>query len=627
MSIQASATRSSGGYAPTGNYSIEFIEKGDKTETSMGEYFFLMGLTSLDQTYTYRMSTEATFGGTSVVDFGVGQSPISLQGMIWPFYEGTPISRPASSALGGSFGETAGGIASAVGDGFINELQGMNPVKKSGYLDFIDLVYLMQEVRNPEKGKSRLPSVSSFYKNAFDIASTFMQTQSSFHSENVKMVFHDYDRDAHWEVTFAKDGFKIHQDAKDPMSWFWSLNFIGVKDVSEVAKIRRAMIPDPKKMLRDIRNGLNNILNALSAPLAFLAGVTELYQDIANLAEDLKADLSAFEDLNKGYLKKISKAGGPLNKKSNQFIELVNQLSFPNQVLPNFASYDAPSNPITTETPVSEKITPTIPEQFIDNIYNNGPPTMTEISLATDQTMLDMYELQMLMGQLTLALIEANNQGISNLYSYIEIKPGMTFESIANTYYGSPLNVQKLITDNGLLLIGKNIDDAQGLRIRVPSSSSYSYRNTGIIDAKFPIDGSKVDQSEQIIERWFLGEDLDLDETRDFTVANGDLGTVVGVDCLAENLIDRMLLPKGAIPAHPGLGAMPNPGGVPDDFLNLVIPRKILEDIKTDLGVETAYIKEFSLNADAFQYLLEVQPTGGLKSFKLSRKKRGLSSL
>lgn len=629
--LATSAVRSTGGYSPTGVYSIEFFAIRDFTEVSLGEYFFLMGLTNLDQSYNYRMSAELTFGGSSVVDFGLGQSPISLQGMIWPFYEGAPIRKPTSSAIDpkNSFASDASGVASALGGGILNELEGLNPFKKAGYLDFIDLVYLMHEARDLNKAKDRMPSSSFAYPTGFDIKSAMGRNQIDFlNAEKTKMVFHDYDRDAHWEVIFAREGgFKISQSVKDPMSWYWSLNLIGIKDVSEPAKFRRPMIPDPKKMLRDIRNGLNNILEDLSQPLALISGITDLYQDIAKLAEDLKQDLNAFESLNKSYLQKISKSGGPLRKKTNQFLELVAQFTFPNETLPNFGAYDAPSTPITTETPPSEQIGSSIPPQITNNVYTQTTTDDREVDLATDQTVQDMYELLWLLAQLTTAISEANNQTLNQTFTYIIIGTGMTLESIASTYYGSPLKVNELIRDNGLLLVGLSSTEIVGLRIRVPSTTTISYRDTGVLDDKYLLDNKTPAQAQEITERWFFGEDLDLNETRDMTIFNGDLGTIAGVDALVDNLLDRMILPKGAIPAHPQLGAMPNPGTTPEDFLNLIIPNRILQDIRSDLGVETADITEFSINEDEFRYQIEVTPIGGFKTFKLLRKKRGIIQL
>lgn len=621
--MATAATRATGGYSPTGAYSIEFFKKNDIMDMSLGEYFFLMGLQSLDQTYTYRMSAKATFGGTSVVDFGLGESNISLTGQIWPFYEGPPVKKPAGSfSKGASFGDMASNFGDAIGSALFQEFEGMNPIKKAGYLDFIDLVYLMHESRNPDKFDSRAPSLSIFYPNAKDIQLKGVGLRN-FDSENSKMVFHDYDRDAHWEVVFAKDGFKLHQDTKDPMTWHWTLNLIGVKDVSEPAKFKRPMIPDPKKMLRDIRNGLNNILDDLSQPLAMIAGITELYHDVANLVEDLKLDLKSFENLNKGYIQKISKAGGPIKKKSNQFLELLGQLSFPNQTLPNFSSYDQTSAPITTATPPAEQISPTLPPNLTDNIYTGSTVDPIEVDLATDQTVNDMYELQALMDELSVAITQFNNSSLSRTFTYIVIRPGMTLESIASTYYGSPLLVQNLINDNGALLIGKTLQELYGTRIRVPADQTYSYRDTGILDDQYIIDNATPEETQAIVEKWLFGQDLDLDDSRDLVIRNNDLGGLSGIDSLIENLLDRMIMPKGAYTAHPDLGAMPNPGQVPDDYLNLTIPNKILQDIRSDLGVQAADIKQFSMTADEFSYEIEVNPVGGFKEFRLKRRKKG----
>ncbi|GBF44315.1 hypothetical protein LPTSP2_36180 [Leptospira ellinghausenii] len=130
-------------------------------------------------------------------------------------------------------------------------------------------------------------------------------------------------------------------------------------------------------------------------------------------------------------------------------------------------------------------------------------------------------------------------------------------------------------------------------------------------------------KTQEFLEEFLFGEDIALKADRDIETKGGDISTTKGIDCLVDGLLDKMRILPGQIPMHPDIGALPKPGSVPDDFLNLVIPKKILDDIQSDLGVQTADIVEFSIDSDAISYIVKVNPIGDFKSFKL-RRVRGL---
>jgi len=82
----------------------------------------------------------------------------------------------------------------------------------------------------------------------------------------------------------------------------------------------------------------------------------------------------------------------------------------------------------------------------------------------------------------------------------------------------------------------------------------------------------------------YLGTDLALYDDGDLTVKDGDIDIVEGRDCLAANLLDRMLSSKGELLLHSDFGA-----GLPDkislpmsrenkDFLAVEVKHEILKD-------------------------------------------------
>jgi len=77
----------------------------------------------------------------------------------------------------------------------------------------------------------------------------------------------------------------------------------------------------------------------------------------------------------------------------------------------------------------------------------------------------------------------------------------------------------------------------------------------------------------------YLGTDLALDDDGDMTVKDGDIDIVEGVDCLAANLLDRILSSEGELLLHSEFGA-----GLPDK-----ISLPINQESKDALAVEVKH--------------------------------------
>ncbi|WP_061232461.1 hypothetical protein [Leptospira noguchii] len=616
-SLATSVTRGTGGFEATGAFSLEFQMRQSTSgvsPVSFGEYFFLIGLSRLEHSYNYNISVTPTYGGAQVVDNGNSISNILLSGEIWQQYEGQPVRKPTSS-----FGSLSG-AASAIGNALLQELEGINPIKKSGYLDFFDLVYLMHEIRDESKADNRVPTFSPFFPNANDIKLK-ATGNTPFNFEKVVMIFHDYDRDAHWEVVFADHGgFKISQSNEDPLTWLWSLNLIGIADLSSSAPFRRPALPDPKALINNAIIAFDNILTDISGPLKYFSNVTDLYKDITNLAKTMKNDLKMFEITNKNTLNKIAKSGGPLKKKTNQFHELLNQVYFPNQIVPEMGTLDTPQVPITSNSTLDDINKSEMPSSVYNNIFTTSVVPENEYVIAIDPMVNSVLDIQQALADVSAALILVNNQNISQNFAYITVNPGMSLESISNFYYGSPERVQDLIRDNGMLLVGRG-DDIVGLSIRVPSQKSYSQIDTGIISEHRILDFLPPDKAQEIIEKWYFGEDISLTDDYDIDVESGDLAITSGLDCLIDGCLDKLRILPGQIPFHTAIGASIEPGTAPDELFSLVIPSRIIQNLQSDLGVKDVSITSFEFNGDTIEYQVQISPIGDFKSFKLRRRR------
>lgn len=96
----------------------------------------------------------------------------------------------------------------------------------------------------------------------------------------------------------------------------------------------------------------------------------------------------------------------------------------------------------------------------------------------------------------------------------------------------------------------------------------------------------------------YLGTDLALDDDGDIMVKDGDIDIVEGTNCLAANLLDRMLSSKGELLLHSEFGA-----GLPDkislpmsqenkDFLAVEVKHEILKDPRVAEVTKTEVLDE-----------------------------------
>ncbi|MCK4252097.1 hypothetical protein KAX97_11655 [candidate division WOR-3 bacterium] len=96
----------------------------------------------------------------------------------------------------------------------------------------------------------------------------------------------------------------------------------------------------------------------------------------------------------------------------------------------------------------------------------------------------------------------------------------------------------------------------------------------------------------------YLGSDLALDEDGDLKVTNGDIDVIEGRDCLAANLLDRMLCSEGELLLHKVFGAgladrISMPMGQEDkDALAIEVKHEILKDPRVDEVTKLEVIDE-----------------------------------
>ena len=247
-----------GGYAPSGAYSLDVYTRGvdGRHKVFLGEHFFVVGSARYSTTFQYKISAKNTYNGASITDFGEGLHNLNLSGVIGAYHTG-PIREPsnikkelfATNFNLEKFRETLGSF-------FFNEL---GLADKPGYFDFFDLIWLLYDARNEYRFNHLKPEkLITANLNASGAEKIYNKASASglnyLNFENTVLVFNDYDNSRKYEVVYQPNSFEITQSVDDPFAWNWNLNFIIIQELSCSRPFIRQILPSrPCKRLYTLK--------------------------------------------------------------------------------------------------------------------------------------------------------------------------------------------------------------------------------------------------------------------------------------------------------------------------------------------------------------------------------------
>ena len=589
MSIRNATVRASGGFEFSGAYSIEVIAKKERSTgftdlfrnlsaNSYGEHFFFPGLTRIEHQYTYNISSKVTFGGHSTVDYGNGLSYITMSAEIHPSYQGKPVRNPDvdTSSLSGA-------ATSAVGKVLFEAIDIFNPIKKPGYIEMIDLIWLFSKSRT-ETGFSDYPfsPLGLTYPNAGDIKSDAESELQYLNLDNVILLFHDYDRDEHWEVALdPQAGFNLSSSNDRPQLYTVTIKLVGLRQLPRKRKITRPMVPSVRGMLNNILFDLNNIMNQLSADLKVFTDIANDWKDLKKYKELLTADIQNFNANNRKSIDSIKSKSKNSKDKILKLLAMILAKKDPNNTLPDW-------NGINTTIP---------PVSIVVNPITLGSIDLS--SLATNPTVQELNQFTSTLAQVDLAMTlsenSLNTNTISNLYT---IQPGDSLASIANQFLGDPTAIGSIIDLN----LGSSFDT--GDTIKIPGNVNIVGLNNPEIFTQIP-DLSTVENLPQFLEVALLGTDITPDLQSNL---NSDIGIVTGLDNLLDTVNDILNNIPGTVPLHPDFSPLEIIGQPNELVLNLSIPRRILEAIEAEPGVKSARILNLDYSGDRLKCKLSIVP-------------------
>lgn len=591
MGVRDSIYRLTGGYAPTGAISLEVVRRssdpGDELLAKLGEHFFVVGPGRIERGYNFLVSTQATFGGAQVVDFGMGPGSLTLSGTIAALHAG-PVLAPSniltSNKKGGIDVEASTKNAQGAIRGVAGSVSGFD--HKSGYHDFFDLLWVLADSRGSQARARRPESHSSSdqrVSGAYHMYERLKKEQLlPFDLENCALILNLFDSNERLEVAFrGRDALRIAQDSEDPLAWQWSLSLDVVRDLSGAQPSLRPILPPVQNTLANIIGALDELNFTVQSGLNVLADVASLVESAKNFRSELNTSLKAFKSNSAASIARIRRAGAGLRKDGNDILELLL-----NYYLPN-----------------------------VDLETNYTASGADNTDLATDPLNVAGQRIAQILAQTELAMMIEQSKSISGSARWIGVPPGVeTWEDLALSLYEDVSRARDLRALNPTAA-GQLPTDLVGQKIKVPGANQ-----SGLLDSIFVAHRDSRDPEQ--VERQLFGEDLAFDDDGDILAGpSGDLGIVSGLDCLIENCLDRMAHPRGSVPMHPAWGAGAIPGQLPDEFLGRYAPARQLDNLYQDPGVQEAELLELAIDADQVTTRIRVRPIGEVQTFTITSPK------
>lgn len=593
-----------GNFEPTKAYSFEFIDR--KTENTLTEVFMLLPPIEYSVSQGYRVNVTPTINGGWIDDFGNDFKTIDLQWDIYFYYMGEPNNPPKDEGVGKfvqKLVNNAAGVAkAALGTvGLYDMLSGLDEFFKLRYIfsEGRDASLLSQEENLIHPKENDFENLQRFKKSGIDKLIT-QGFQNQLNYKNIKLIYHDYDEQNHYEVVLQD--FKFQRSKDDPWSFTLNISLLALKPVygkPNVAGDIERLTP-PREIFSGVLNIVNDFTGIVDNALSAVLNVVNIIGAFRNFTVDVKTSLSRF-----------------ITRQAIKIEEIKNQIN-------DWKSY---TNPIDGDVDVSMPMA--IPFYTTSNYtdYQNGDeviePTQTMFDILDQFHALNAYTVASMiysnyedssvneqLNQDTFTIKSDKTEiesPVSKNYPLYRVKYGDTLNWIAIKYFGD-LKYSKVIS------LLNNI-------------TPRDFENNGMVgkDIKLPID-SQIDldffERNQIVswnrgaffntvyqkEIAYFGIDIDLIDGGLVVDATGDLGLTSGSQCWSDNITDRLNATEMSLnELHPGFGLPPLVGNVVSDVIIDKYIANFQNQAKKDPRTKSAIINDIKIEGDEIRVRATIQ--------------------
>lgn len=578
---------------PLKGFSLAFFKRntdnGLLTE-ELGEYFFLNGPTSYEETYPQRISVDPTFYGYTVTDFGNDISKIHLEGEFHIYFYARPQSNVSGSS--GFAADLSIQATQAVSNFTQDAISDIAPIPgltvRTGKMEFFDFIGLLNTIRKD----SSFTGVSAQSEEIIlrGRLSNFKPGRGSFNYAQYGIVYRDYERRRYVEVVPAADGFTVSRSTEDTNTWKYSMTWVGLRNESQIKL--DGVISDILENTQFINpavglaNAIATIGSVLRLPLVItgaLLSVTSFIKQLSKTGELIQAEyVDAKNNLNaQGKQLKndfneiktsVNKSLGKKDKKSI-YDKIIDQSNY-NEKL--FDYYSAEYQKL------KQKVGQFV--QQAESLFNASgviilaPPTSSD-PLGDASTMpywdstpfidSEVYDYSWA------AFYEGLFAEVFILFSDIDfdwypyfVNGGETFSSIALSLLGD-VSLSTPLADYNGLSVNQNIA-GRVLRIPNPRPTLQTY-------------STNLSSSASALEERLLGQDLALSVGRGIlTDSTGDLAILNGELSYINNMIDMLDYPIGSLPYWKKWGNPAVIGSMATDWERELYVDKIVDALRSD---------------------------------------------
>lgn len=588
-------------------YSLEFFQRTKQSNkqqlgSSIGEYFFLIGPVEYAEQFKVRVTTEPTFGGNAVVDFGNDATSIMLSGEIYMPYKARPPSKDSGYGIGSAFKDVAKGDFGSLGQGALGAakslgqsvLDSVAPLValglRNGKMEFDALMALLFYVREFDQ----IDVADGFDEAASSILKSFQSAKDARFSD-YGMVFHDYSRNRHVEVVPSPNGVKVSRSTKDTNTYIWQVEFIGI---SNQAKKIQLSTPDlisellGLNPLQAISRGIDTIQSIMNLPLILTGKYFQLSQAAKRFSEAGRELVDSWDRVRDQMNRDGKMASANFGSFSDNMKRALGQK--PKKHFYDLLLDQADSNEklIKEQAAARAEFERTV-EEMIGSAYSFlvaiGAIALPGVDIEAEagqpdadftewffdpfyNSVMDTYEeAQNIQAEFRKSLID-------NQYRVYRTFGGDDWESVAERFLSDKSEAAALAAYNGSTIE----TGIAGKPIKLPFAQAIATW------------GQPPDPlSSQGLEIGILGEDLQLTEARDFAISpTGDLAIISGEVAVSNNVIDLVDTPQGSLPQYPNWGNPAHIGEIPAYWEKERYVQRLIDSIQADPRVSFVGITE-----------------------------------
>ena len=615
-------------YEPTAIFSFEFFKRNPVTKMPdpnqrLGEIFFLLPPESYSLSEGYKISITKTAGGAWIDDFGNDFKKLRLSGSLYSYYQGYPpdsapsnsqgekniFKRAGKKLLDAGKSALSGAVqsAQALGGSIANEFGVDVPGLKglSGLEELFRLRYVLSRFRDAwisgDKDKTFTPRYKGTAKEEVVTNLESLQKNGGGFSNNVAIIYHDYDEDNHYDVIF--DNFTISRDKSDPFTANYSIELTAIREFF-FAFVNVGVLSQKVSPYQAVAQVLQTFDNALSAVRALVNIPKEIAKKVVDLlaiGDEIKRKVNAFSTGVTSDWKSFTSFLKNFNIESKKTLDdlLVfaygqNALDTKNELLRPSEKNNASISAFQSLSHGGSGLRGT--GAFFSDSAPNGNRSSDENKTITDDSFNTSVDP---------SPDKIYSEQNSSLYV---VKQGDTAQGIALNFYGDAGKASIILEINGLFNYQFQDGSLVGMSIIIPGISS----GVGVPNNKNLVYYERVNgMTPEEQTNQMLGTDFSLDENRGFeSDGTGDLGMVFGQDCFYENLQDRLNFEYGTLaPFDPGWGTLAEAGQPPFKAGLLKIIDSIEEQINRDPRTKSAFVDRNNVLIEGDKVLIQIYIT------------------